>query len=59
MTTDKEKRNAVPATVPRDEFTRILGNLASSPPEKRTEIRAGGKKRQGKMIQPKPDSDQR
>lgn len=59
MKQPKIQDGAIPATVPCDEFTRIMGKLASMPPEKRKDIRAGEKKRQGRMIQPKPDSDQR
>lgn len=60
MKTDKGQFENVPKTVPRDEFTRIMGDLASMPPEKRKEIRAGGMKRHGKkMIPPTTDSGQR
>lgn len=58
MKRDKPQSDAIPPAVSRDEFTRIMGNLASSPPERRKDIRAGGKKEHGrKMIPPKPQTD--
>lgn len=61
MKTDKGRVDAVPDTVPRDEFNRILGNLVNADPVKRKDARTGEKKKQGKIIPPKPqtDSDQR
>lgn len=52
MTSRKTKSTRIPATVPRDEFTRILGNLASTPSEKRKDAPTGEKKKQATIIPP-------
>jgi hypothetical protein len=57
MRTDKGQFDAVPKTVPRDEFNRILGNLISADPMKRKDARTGEKKKQGLIIPPKPQSE--
>jgi hypothetical protein len=59
MKAEKEQTEVVPDTVSREEFTRILGKLASAAPEKRKDARTGEKKTQGKIIPARPDSDQR
>jgi hypothetical protein len=43
-----------PKTVPRTEFKRILGNLVSSGPVKRSDERTGEKKRGKTIIPSKP-----
>jgi len=57
MRLDKGKSEAVPQTVPRDDFNRILGNLINADPIQRKDARIGKKKTQAQIIPPKPESD--
>ena len=55
----KKSKIRTPKTAPRDEFNRVLGNLLSADPVKREDAKTGAKKKEARLIPPKPqDSEQ-